>query len=93
MDCAHRSVPDAPRSPWRSPAMSLPRKGFAGLIKARFPGRAGMQERALPSCAAASLRHTLPEMHSPNSALAGTTPSNGAPTDTRNKPPIHLSEI
>lgn len=45
VDCAHRSVSDGPRIHWRSSAMSLPGMHFAGLIKARFLGKTGIQER------------------------------------------------
>lgn len=56
---------DAPRSSWMSPAMSLPRTHFAGLIKARFPVRAGIQETVLPAWPAASVQHTLPAAAQP----------------------------
>ena len=45
--------------------MSLPRTCFASLIKARFPGRAGIQETALPACPAASVQSTVPDTAQP----------------------------
>lgn len=67
VDCALRAVSDASHSPWRSPAMSLLRTHFAGLIKARFPGMAEIQETVLPACPAASVLCMLPDAAQPPS--------------------------
>lgn len=49
---AHSSASDVLCSLWRSPAMSLLRTCFSSLIKARFPGRAVIQETTLPVASA-----------------------------------------
>lgn len=69
--------------------VSLVRTSFVGLIKARFPGRAGILQTAHPACPDASHPvYTVP-MHT----LPASTTSNDAPTDTGNKTLINLSEI
>lgn len=69
--------------------VSLVRTSFVGLIKARFPGRAGILQTAHPACPDASHPvYTVP-MHT----LPASTTSNDDSTDTRNKTLINLSEI
>lgn len=58
---AHRSS-DVLCSLWRSPAMSLLRTCFSSLIKARFPGRAVIQETTLP---VSSVQGALPDAAQP----------------------------
>lgn len=77
---AHSSASDVLCSLWRSPAMSLLRTCFSSLIKARFPGRAVIQETTLP---VASVQAALPDAAQPRPGLP---PSNDVP-------PINLSEI